>query len=1246
MKNNIRYIALASVVILTILSCSTKKNTGITRQWHAFTGRYNTYYNGTLAYIDASLEKEKGNKDNFTERLPLYTVGNKASRDLGKANYDVAITKSQKTIQLHSIKAKPQWTKNRRKTAKDVEWLSRKEYNPFLWRAWMLMGRSQFYKGEFDEAAATFAYMSRLYKGQPAIYGKARAWLAKCYIENKFLYEAEDVIRNMQRDSIDWRAQKEWDYTLCDYYLHTEEFDKAVPYLRKVIKHEMRAKQRAREYYLLGQIEGALGHKEEAYKAFKKVLAQHPPYELAFNARISMTEVMAQEGKGKKMISRLKRMARNRNNAEYLDQVYYAIGNIYLADKDTTNAISAYETGNKKATRAGIEKGVLLLHLGDLYWAKDKYGDARRCYGEAIGLLDKERPDYQQLSDRSKVLDELVPYTDAIELQDSLLELSVMSEEDRNAAIDRVIEALIEKEKEEEALEAEKQSAALQQKYGNNSALNKNTTPTMPVMNTGGSTVWYFYNPQVVQQGKQTFQRLWGKRENTDDWQRFNKTVVGGIGIEGGTEAELADSLETLTDEQKDSIAAEEEARQKEEERMDSAVNDPHKREYYMAQIPFTDEQKAASHGVIKDGLYHSGVIFKDKLDNLALSKKQFDRLMRDYPDYSPKDELFYHLFLLHSRRDEHDVAQIYVDSLKQGYADSKWTILLTDPYFADNARFGKQLEDSLYGATYEAFRADRFSDVYANSEVSSKRFPLGDNRDRFIFVEGLTRLNDGNPDACLEAMQKVVTDYPKSSVSEMAGMIINGVKAGRSLRSSNFDLANMWDRRNITLNEGDSIAEIGLSKERDIDFAFVFAYAPDSVDENRLLFQMARYNFTNFLVRNFDISIEDSYGMHHMVVGGFRNFDEARQYSRLLLQQQNIKQVATKARPLVISQTNLSLINSRYSYNDYDSFYVANFAPLPPVVAIDRLYEPVPSEAKKTARPADGEAPVDEREAERQAMKAEAEDPVKPILPGEDVAPGLALPVEKKPETQDSELSTQDSNNSLEIAVPTETQPTEPQGLEIQTPAETQPTETPAESTIVEAPVENTTVETPAESTIVEAPVESTTVETPTESTIVEAPVETPVEETPSEETIITVPTEEQPAETQGTEFEVPSLDREGQSGSPAESEGLEITVPTETQPAETEGLEITVPTETQPAETEGLEITVPTETQTAETEGLEITVPTETQTPEETEVFEIETQDSELSTPDSEEIIIDDDEKKESTRDLEDEYFELDGF
>ena len=433
------------------------RHQGNTRWWHSFNARYNTYYNGDLAYTEGCLKQESNNKDDFTGMIPLYPVANKATRTMGKADFDRAIEKSEKAIKLHSIKRRPTWNKSRRKTAKDIEWLGRKEYNPFLWKAWLLMGKSQFQKGEFDEAAATFSYMSRLYATQPAINGLARAWLAKCYAELDWLYDAEDVITKMRRDTMHYKAEKEWDYTLADYHVRNRDYAEAVKYLAKVIRHERRRKLRARQWYLMGQLQSALGNKEEAYRAFRKVVRQSPPYEVEFNARIAQTEVMA-GGKPKQMIKKLRRMARSDNNKDYLDQVYYAIGNIYLAEGDTANAISAYERGNKESTRNGTEKGVLLLKLGDIYWAMERYNDAQRCYGEAIGLLDKERPGYEELSKRSEVLDELVPFTDAVHLQDSLQVLAKLPEAERNAAIDRVIEEL--KKKEEEERRAAQEAAA------------------------------------------------------------------------------------------------------------------------------------------------------------------------------------------------------------------------------------------------------------------------------------------------------------------------------------------------------------------------------------------------------------------------------------------------------------------------------------------------------------------------------------------------------------------------------------------------------------------------------------------------------------------------------------------------------------------------------------------------------------------------------------------------------------------
>ena len=908
---------LIAAIIVAATGCSTQKNTAKTRFWHSFKARYNTYYNGSLAYIDGSLEKENGNKDNFTEMLPLYTVSNKQSRELGKTNFDRAIEKCQKTIKLHSIKRRPEWTKNRRKTEKDIEWLSRREYNPFLWRAWLLMGRSQFYKGAFDEAASTFAYMGRLYQTQPAIYAKSRAWLAKSYIEEGWLYDAEDVIRGMERDSIHWSARKEWDYTYADYYIHTGDYAKAVPYLRRVIKHEMRRKQRAREWYLMGQLQAALGNKAEALKAYKKGVRQNPPYEVEFNARIAMTEVLS-GAQSKKMIGRLKRMAASDKNKDYLDQVYYALGNIYMARQDTANAISSYERGAAKATRSGIEKGVLMLRLGDIYWTMERYGDAQRCYGEAIGMLDKERKDYEQLSERSKVLDQLVPYTDAVQLQDSLQELARMPEAERNAAIDRTIAELKRKEREERRKQQEEDAQqTISQNSGNNAA--QNNRPNAAQQNQqNANALWYFYNPMAVSQGKAAFEKLWGKRENADNWQRINKTVV----------ATMQDEPE-MSQEQLDSIAHAEAVADSLAQIADSAQNDPHRREYYLAQIPFTKEQVDASNKVIEDGLFNSGVIFKDKLDNLPLAEKQLTRLVSAYTDYERLADAYYHLYLLYMRKGDAPTADTYVARLKKEYPENEWTILLSDPHFVENARFGAAVEDSLYASTYDAFKAARYKEVAANVKVSTQRFPLGANRDKFVFIGGLGKLNEGDADGCLKDMKTVVEKYPQSGVATMAGMIVKGVGEGRRLRGGQFDLAGVWDRRTVVLRDSDSTAVRQLSDDRNAAFVYTIVYRPDSVDENKLLFELARYNFTSYMVRNFEIGVEDADGLHRMTVSGFRNYDEALQYARQLHAQTSVARLIGNNRTYVISEPNLPLLGRQYSYTDYEKFYAKHFAPL-----------------------------------------------------------------------------------------------------------------------------------------------------------------------------------------------------------------------------------------------------------------------------------------------------------------------------
>ena len=908
---------------LLLTGCSTKKNTAGSRWWHSFNARYNTYFNGSQAFIEGSLEKETGNHDDHTQMLPLYTVANKNSKTLGSSQFDRAIEKSEKAIRRHSIKARPAWNKKRRKTKKDIEWLNRREYNPFLWHAWLLLGKSQFQKGEFEEAAATFGYMARLYQTQETILARARAWQAKCYVEMGWLYEAEDLIIKQRRDSIPYRATADWDYTLADYYIHHESWPEAVTYLRKAIRHERRRKQRARMWYLMGQIESLQGHRQEAYDAYRHVIRLSPPYELEFNARIAQSEVMAATD-ARKTINQLKRMARSDNNKDYLDQVYYAIGNIYLSQRDTTRAIAAYEEGNKKATRSGTEKGVLLLQLGNLYWQQEKYSDARRCYGEAIGLLDQDRKGYKELALRSKVLDELVPYTDAIHLQDSLQRLAVMPEAERNKAIDRVIEELIKKEKEEKRAQQEaeaEQQLAQQGGIGNTQTMTQQQQPTRT---SPQSNIWYFYNPQAVSQGKQRFEQQWGRRPNADNWQRSNLTVLK-MDSEEEENSEDSESSENSENsgqgsEPGDSIASDTNV-------PDSIPSDPHTREYYLAQIPFTEEQKAASDTIIMESLFHAGIILKDKLDNLTLSHKMLYRLVSQYPDYEHNDEAWYHLYLIYARQGRWDLANDALEHMKQRHQESQWTILLSDPYYAENQRFGQHIEDSLYTATYEAFKAERYREVETNVQLSAQRFPNGQNRAKFLFIEGLSLLNNQKPDSCVARMKQIVENYPESEVSDMAGQIVKGVQQGRRLQSGK--MSDIWRQRQNLEHPDDSVHIDTLSTERDVRYAFVLAYTPDSVDQNQLLYEIAKYNFTSYLVRNFEIAVDTDGAISRMIVTGFLSYDEALQYARQLYSNLQMSERLAGCRRIIISEQNLPLLGTAFSYDDYDIFFQQELEPV-----------------------------------------------------------------------------------------------------------------------------------------------------------------------------------------------------------------------------------------------------------------------------------------------------------------------------
>lgn len=909
------------VIVLLLTACgSTKVNTAQSRFYQSFVTRFNVYHNGNEAYKEGLSAQEKSHKDNYMEIIPLFPVSKENTRSSGSGSFDKAIEKSQKAIKLHSIKQKPKKKAGRKLSEKDKLWYAKKEYNPYLHNAWMLMGKAQFQKGEFLEAASTFSYITRLYSEDPKIVAEARMRMAQCYAELEWNYEADNLLAQIGRDSIHYQLAEEYDAIMASHLLRQEQFAEALPYLEKAVKRSRRTKkQKTREYYLLGQIHKHLGNKQQAYEAFGKAIKQNPPYELEFNARIQQTETVSGNN-APKMLKTLKRMGKDPNNKDFLDQVHYAMGNIYLAQKDTVNAIAQYEKGAELSTRNGIEKGILLLQLGQIYWDRTKYVDAQRCYSEAIGLIDKEHKDYDMVNLRSTILDELVEHTVAIDLQDSLQHLATLPEAELDKVIENIIAEVIRQE--EEAKKAEEEAALMaQREEALGAAQAKGPQMNTPgAMNTGDKS-WYFYNTQLVAQGKKDFQQKWGRRKLEDNWRRANKSVLADETYEGVNYDD--DEEEDMST---DSIASDSTAMAL----PDSLVTDPHDPMYYKQQIPFTEEQMIESNAILQEALFSAGIIYKDKLEDFRLAERTLRRLNTQFPDFDRTDEVYYNMYLMYSRWRRWDEAERYRQLLLTEYPYSDYTLTINDPDFATNAIYGKHIEDSLYAATYSAYMEGRHGEVESNVTLSGEKYPLGIHRPKFMFLNAMSDLQQGDQSSFLSQLKEIVGKYPQNEISELAGLIAQGMQEGRLLTSGT--LGSIWSRR-LASNEETIVADSlrqPFSSERYAPFRFVIAYEEGTVNENQLLFEVARYNFSKFMVRNFDISTSKQGGIGMIHVIGLASFDEAYQYMHRLYADPEMAVKLSGLRALLITDANLELLLKYYSIDEYTLFYEQNFTNLP----------------------------------------------------------------------------------------------------------------------------------------------------------------------------------------------------------------------------------------------------------------------------------------------------------------------------
>lgn len=916
-RRTIRTIIAAFAVLVTVgalVSCNArKKNTAAARQYTAFITRYNIYYNGDRHYVETLEEMEKAYEDDYTDIIYVHPAEAKQNPKAPQPSGDFnrSIEKAQKAIQLRSITKKPPKSSGKRNDPEYKKWMRREEYNPFLHNAWLMMGRGQYMNGDFSGAASTFFYISKHFWWLPKTVTEAQLWQARSYLAMDWLYEAETIIVRIKPDEItDGKITGLYNLDLAELNIRRHNYADAVEPLRLAIKHASGA-QKTRLWFLLGQVLSRLDRKEEAYKAYGKAGgASGATYRTRFNARIKQSEVYTGSNIEPE-VKALRRMTRYDRNKEYLDQIYYAIGNLYLSRGDTVRAEANYILAAEKSTRNGIDKALAQVKLGGLYYKQHKYELAQPCYSEAVPQLPDNFPGLDTLKRRSDVLDELAVYSQNVNLQDSLLRLAAMDENQRNAIIDRIIAELTKKEK-EEADAARREEFKAKQESGNDPYMGQSSAPQTYTLNTDDS--WYFYNTATRNAGKTEFQRRWGARKLEDNWRRRNKTsfAMSDFDSSSATDEDSGDVAENPVD----TISPEE------KEKQEKAEN-PHYREYYLKQIPFSDADKNVANEVIQEGLFNMGVILKDKLNDFDAAMEEFDRLLVDYPDNIYRLEAYYNIYLIFVRSGNDSMAERYRQMIVNGFRDSKYGEALRNPDYINNLRQMDAVQEKIYEDTYEAYMANNNEAVHSGYQRMADEFPMSKLMPKFMFLDALAYVTENNPDQFNATLRTMLERYPDTDVAPIASAWLKGMAAGRQLHTGGGSNMRgmLWDISLTNDTTAGEKAAINFTLNESDPQVLVMVFPTDAVSSNRLLFDIARHNFRSFVVKDFDLEQMNFGRLGMIVIGPFENLGELNHYRRVMAASTEFR-LPDGVRPVPISRSNFdALLQSGGTLDDYFRF-------------------------------------------------------------------------------------------------------------------------------------------------------------------------------------------------------------------------------------------------------------------------------------------------------------------------------------
>lgn len=875
------FLLLLFTATAVVTSCS-KKKAGITnRMYHQTTARFNGYFNAKEIILALEDQLKQNHQENWDELLPVFIYPDETTAQSLYPELDLAIEKCSKVINRHSMRIK------------------RKEHNKWIDDNYFLIGKSNFYKRDWGKAREMFTYVSKAYKGQDTRYHSA-LWLARVYMERDNMSKANSVLKRLSEEkNLPKEVAAEVPAVYADYYMRQENWDAAIDEVHKAISLSKDKQFRIRLTFILAQLYDKMNDPQRAVRTFAQVVKMAPPYEMEFNAKLYQAYAHNYRMDPEEVRKLLRRMLKDEKNTEYRDQIYYAMADVELKQRNEEQAIEYLVQSGLVSTNPK-QKAKSYTKLAELYFEQRQYVNARNYYDSTLTVINEDAPNFMEIQGKAESLTELVEHIENVALQDSLIMMAGLPEKERDKKIIEMIAAM--------EAEAERKRLAKASDQINSQFTPQDQQQTVRT-GLGGKGDWYFYNPSTKSHGFDEFRRVWGNRTLEDHWRRSNKKSEGSSDWEEGEEF-VADG------------------------EGESKASNFGELEDYLKNLPLDETSLIAAHNSLIESQYKMGVIYREKLNDDDNAIEAFTRLILDYDTSRYALTATYQLYRLYVKKEQtgtffgsgrRDNSDYYKYIILDDYPDSKYAELIRNPNYEEEINQQLAADRELYESTYTKYRRRQYNDaLYTCNNVINEQ-PKNLFIPKFYLLKAMVIAQKKDAGSYKATLREIIEKFPSTEEAEKARELLGAIGESAEPRPA----SNAADDKGTKEEKPESPVESPYVFDEGASHFFAMVFPNKSADANALKTSISDFNTSFF--RDKDLKVTNSFinsDNQILILRSFSNVEDAMDYYNTFVKNNTIlKAVNEKGyERFVISTKNFTTLFKQKDVGQYLEFYNAEY--------------------------------------------------------------------------------------------------------------------------------------------------------------------------------------------------------------------------------------------------------------------------------------------------------------------------------